>query len=91
MVVRIRSRQTLELLPDEFADVEDNTRPKNVLTDRPSDFEPVVEDEKEVTENFVIQKRFWNGKDEEWMVWGTVEETPFEKLPSTFNPQPEKE
>lgn len=35
---------------------------------------------KDVKEYVVIQKRLWKGKEEGWMVWGTMEETPLEKF-----------
>ena len=36
--------------------------------------------EKEVTEYVVVQKTMWRGKEEEWKVWGTVEESDWEKV-----------
>ena len=36
--------------------------------------------EKDVQEYVVIQKRLWKGKEEGWLVWGTMEETTMEKL-----------
>jgi len=35
----------------------------------------------EVTENFVVQKLRRKGKDAEWKIWGTAEETTLERLP----------
>ncbi|KAI9715226.1 MAG: hypothetical protein M1828_000924 [Chrysothrix sp. TS-e1954] len=78
-VVRIVSRQTLELLPDEFGDVENSGGGKRAWERGGGEFEPLVES-KDVEENFVIQKRIWNAKDEGWKIWGTVEETKWEAL-----------
>lgn len=32
-------------------------------------------DVRDVKEYLVIQKRVWQGREEEWLVWGTVGET----------------
>jgi len=36
--------------------------------------------EKDVQEYIVIQKKLFQGKEEDWIVWGTTEETTLEKL-----------
>ena len=37
-------------------------------------------EKKLVKEYLVVQKRMWSGKEEPWMVWGTVEESDWKKV-----------
>lgn len=41
---------------------------------------PGTGEPKECQEYVVIQKRLWKGKEEGWMVWGTVQETTMEEV-----------
>ncbi len=36
--------------------------------------------EREVKEYVVIQRRLWKGREEAWLVWGTMEESAVEKV-----------
>jgi protein MBA1 len=36
--------------------------------------------EKDTVEFVVIQKKLWHGKEEDWRVWGTTEETTYERV-----------
>ena len=42
--------------------------------------EAALKDAKELVEYFVVQKSIRKGKEEEWMLWGTAEETTVQKL-----------
>ncbi|KAL2353825.1 hypothetical protein BJ546DRAFT_113837 [Cryomyces antarcticus] len=68
VVVRIKSRQSL-------------VRIQKVRQKDGSMVEKLAgpEEPKEVTENVLIQKQLWNGKEGPWIVWGTVEETTSER------------
>ena len=37
---------------------------------------------KDVTEYMVVQRMMWKGKEEPWMVWGTVEENDWKEVVS---------
>jgi protein MBA1 len=41
---------------------------------------PGTGQEREVKEYLVIQKKMWAGKEDDWIIWGTTEETTLEKL-----------
>ena len=77
----IRSRQSLELVPDEFADIDiDGYSCDDRAARPPPPVEAAGERQREVEEYVVIQMRIYKGKEEDWRIWGTTRAANWEDI-----------
>ncbi|KAI9689189.1 MAG: hypothetical protein M1822_000927 [Bathelium mastoideum] len=69
-VVRVKSVQSLERWRERKGR---DGRSREVREDKEGE-QGEGDQGREITEYLVVQQRMWKGKQEEWMVWGTMEE-----------------